>query len=265
MSLPKIDPDDPRAPSQEVWDALSDEERREVVRLLPNEVPWELAPPEGDPHRKAGASILDALDNYFRSRGRNVYLSSNLAVFYPDEPRFAPDLIAVLDVSPHDRMKWVVSDEGKGLDWALDVLVRGSETKDLELNVERFARLGIPEYFVFDVPRSRLFGFRLAPNGGAYQPILPQQGHWYSEVLELGLAIENGRIRFYAGTAVLLETTELAERANRLLQERMEQLAAASERAETEAQRAETEAQRAELAEQELAALRAELERLKRS
>ncbi|NUQ79959.1 MAG: hypothetical protein HUU21_41195 [Polyangiaceae bacterium] len=51
----RIDPLDPRAPSQEVWDAMTPEERARVVAMLPAEVPWELHPPEGDQHRYCGA------------------------------------------------------------------------------------------------------------------------------------------------------------------------------------------------------------------
>src|SRR5690606_24662808 len=260
---------EPRAPSQARWSALTEADRREVIRLLPSEVPWELAPPEGDPHRKASASVLDTLDNYFRSRGRRVYLSSNLAVYYPEEPRFAPDLIAVLDVAVHDRMKWVVSQEGKGLDWPLEVLVHGSEQKDLGLNVERFARLGIPEYFVLDVPARRLYGYRLPAARGAYQSIVPQQGRWRSDVLQLGLAVAAGGGRFYAGAALVLDTAELGERADSLLEEQMERVGELYQRAEAEAQLAEAAAQRddaaaqrAENAGRELQDLREELARL---
>jgi hypothetical protein len=40
----------------------------------------------------------------------------------------------------------VVSAEGKGLDWVLEVHVGGDRKKDAERNVARYARLGIPEY-----------------------------------------------------------------------------------------------------------------------
>jgi Uma2 family endonuclease len=263
--LPKlVDPDDPRAPHGDVWEALSAAEREEVIRLLPAEVPWELSPPEGDLHRKAGESALNALDNYFRSQGRSVYLSANLAVYYPGEARFAPDLIAVLDVPTHERMKWVVSAEGKGLDFCLEVLVKGSEHKDLRWNVERYARLGIAEYFVFDVERSRLVGFRAPQAGATYESIVPQAGRWRSEVLGLELTLEGNRVRFYAGSALLLDSEELAERSNRLLAEQIALREREAERAEQEAQRAEQEAQRAAELERRLAAALAEVERLKR-
>src|SRR5688572_2964910 len=94
----RIDPVDPRAPSQEVWDAMSPEERARVVAMLPAEVPLELYPPEGDQHRKAKTRTADTLDAFFRRIGRKIYVSSELGVFYPGERRFAPDVLAVLDV-----------------------------------------------------------------------------------------------------------------------------------------------------------------------
>lgn len=35
----RLDPDDPRAPSQEQWDAMSEDERKRVVAMLPSELP----------------------------------------------------------------------------------------------------------------------------------------------------------------------------------------------------------------------------------
>lgn len=48
-------------------------------------------------------------------------------------------------------MARVVADEGKGLDWVLEVVCHGDRRKDLVENVKRYAALGIPEYFIYDV------------------------------------------------------------------------------------------------------------------
>jgi Uma2 family endonuclease len=258
---------------------MSEEERRRVVDALPSEIE-SAYPPEGDVHRKAKDGPLGALDAYFRRIGRRVYLSSNLPVYYPGERLFAPDLIAVLDVEPHERDRWVTSHEGRGLDFALEVLYRGDDRKDLERNVERFARLGIPEYFIYDRKRGRLQGYALEPGDTVYRHMVPQQGRWPSRVLGLEVSLEGERLRLYAGTAVVPELEELATRGERLLSEaiarveeaqrRAEQEAIRAEqeanraereanRAEQEANRAEQEAQRADRAERELAALRAQL------
>jgi hypothetical protein len=75
-------------------------------------------------------------------------------------------------------------------------------------------------------------------------------------VLQLDLSLEHGRVRFYSGSALLLDSMELAERANRLLEE---QIALR----DMDAGRAAHEAQRAAQLEQRLAAALADLERFK--
>ncbi len=270
------DPEDPRAPSQEVWDGLTEQERELVVASLPADMPFELHPPEGDEHRKPKERARDALDEFFRRIGRRVYVSSELVTYYPGEARFCPDILAVVDVEPHDRQSWIVSREGKGLDLVIEVHVGGDAKKDLETNVARYARLGIPEYFVLDRPRARVLGFRLRA-GAAYERIVPQEGRLRSEVLSLDLTVERGLLRFYHGTAPLLFMDELVGRLNGMVAELVDARDAALRRAEEEARRAEEEAHRAEEAarradqqthrvqalESDVVRLRAELERLR--
>jgi Uma2 family endonuclease len=234
-----VDPAGPRAPTQELWDRMTEEERRAVVASLPSELPRAFLP-EGDAHRVPKKRALEALDEFFRRRGLRVYLGSELSTYYPDEDVFAPDLLAVLDVEAHERDSWVVSAEGKGLDFVLEIHVSGDRKKDLEHNVARYARLGIPEYFVFLPREKRLLGHRL-PDGDArvYRPVLPQGGRWPSSVLGLELALDDGRLRFYSGTAPLPDARELID----TLASMVDQTVA---RAEEEARRADEEARRAE-------------------
>ena len=263
----------PMAPSAEEWEALSPAEREAVVAALPGEVTYdEMAMPEGDRHAKAKARALDALRGFFTRQRRRIYLAQELPLYYPAEPRFAPDLLAVLDADDVDRDKWVVNAEGKGLDWVLEVHVGGDRKKDAERNVTRYARLGIPEYFLYDRARNRLAAYRLAsPDARVYTPIVPNHGLYESRVLGLEIQVDEDRLRFYAGTALLLESEELIARVQAMYD-------AAQRRAEDEAQRREEaerlreeaerrreeEARRREEAEREVARLRAELERLKR-
>jgi len=274
-----LDPNDPRAPSEEIWARMSLDERRSVVDMLPAEVPLGIFQPEGDPHRTSKSRALDALDSFFRKMGRRVYLSNDLAVYYPNEPMFAPDLFAVVDVEIHERMKWVVSDEGKGLDFVLEVHVAGDRKKDFEQNVERYARLGIPEYFIYDFPHKSIRGYRLPPGGRVYKPILPQVGRWSSQVLGLEILLEGKKLRFYAGEMPLLEADELVMRLDKMLDEVVQQHIAAETRAldaemmaeqermrvEDEKRRAEDEKRRADEAEARLAEALAELKRMRES
>src|SRR5512133_2169092 len=239
-----VDPGDPRAPTMAIWNEMTAAERRAVVDAPPSDIK-STSPPCGDPHRIPKQRALEALDAFFKRKGRRVYLSNELPVYYPDEAMFAPDLIAVLDVEPKERLRWVVADEGRGIDFALEVTFHGSRQKDLELNVERYAALGIPEYFVFDRMQQRLYGWRLGDRG-RYEAIIPQLGRWESAVLGLDLAVELDRVRFYTGTAVVPELAELVARANAMVDGLQDRIAHAEARAEEEKQRAEEEKQRAE-------------------
>jgi hypothetical protein len=129
--------------------------------------------------------------------------------------------------------------------------VGGDRKKDAEVAVTRYAQLGIPEYFLFDRARNKLSAYGLpSPEARAYTAIVPQRGLYASRVLGLDVQVEKDRLRFYAGTALLLESEELIARLESMLEEVQ--------------QKAEEEVRRREEAEREIARLRKELERLKR-
>lgn len=254
-----VDPEDPRAPPLEVWEQLSPEQRARVVDSLPSEFEAsEAQPPEGDPHFNAKVSARKTLGRFFERIGRKIYLACELPVYYPGERMFAPDVFAVTDVEPHERQRWVVADEGKGLDFALEIFVSGSRRKDHEENVERYARLGIREYFIFDRGRMRLGGYRLSgPRATRYDPIVPQRGHYVSEVLGLELVLDESRLRFYYGDAELPEAEELIAKLEGMLNQLEARLAEAEETALREAQLRQEEAR----LRQEEARLRQDAER----
>jgi Uma2 family endonuclease len=245
LSLPdlyRFDPADPRAPSEDQWERMSLEERARVVRMLPSEFTIDaLPPPEGDSHSKAASGTRSTLETFFRRIGRKIYISSNLAVYYPGERCFAPDVLAVRDVEPLDRESWVVATEGRGLDLVIEVHVSGNRRKDEIQNVERYARLGIAEYFIFDRGRRLLRGYRLPGTSEAgearwrsYQPILPQEGRLPSEVLGLDLMLEGERLRFFYGVATVLEADELIGKLGAALNEALASKEDAEHRAQAE-------------------------------
>jgi Uma2 family endonuclease len=153
-----VDPDDPRAPPTEVWARMTPEQRAAVIAALPSEFPAsEASPPEGDDHLDAFTEPREALRRFYRDRRRSIYIAGNLPVYYPGERMFSPDLIAVDRVAQRQRDSWIVDAEGgKGLDVAIEIVVRGERKKDLVKKVERYARLGIPEYYLFDRRRMTL-------------------------------------------------------------------------------------------------------------
>lgn len=227
----------PIAPTEERWRAMTQPERdsflEEVLAAL-SDPP--IAMSEGRPHRKAKSRALDMLGLHFRTLGRHIYLQEEMAVLYPGQESFSPDILAVLDVEePEDdpRMAWVVADEGKGVDWILEVLHAGDRKKDLVDNVERYATLGIPEYFVYDRRQQRIHAYRLA-GSKRYQPVLAQAGLYRSLVLGVDLAIVEGSLRFYQGAAELYDTAHLIRR----LQGMVESLETRSAEAEALAEQA---------------------------
>src|SRR6185503_7531568 len=131
----------PIGPTEEAWRAMTPAEReRLLVKVLDALSDPRSAMSEGRPHKKAKTRALDMLGLHFKAMGRVVYLAEEMAVVYPGEDVFTPDLLAVVGVEePEDdeRMAWVVADEGKGLDVVLEVLHKGNRDKDLVENVER--------------------------------------------------------------------------------------------------------------------------------
>jgi Uma2 family endonuclease len=256
----------PMAPSAEEWGALAPTERAVVVAELPGEVTdAEMPLPEGDLHFRAKISALDALRGYFTRQRRRIYLAAELPIYYPGEPRFAPDLIAVLESEDVPRGKWMVSAEGKGLDWVLEIHVGGDRKKDAEHNVARYARLGIPEYFLYDRALNKLSAYRLpSPDAKVYSPIVPNGGLYESRVLGLDVQVHRDRLRFYAGTALLLESDELIARVQEMANEAHRRAEEADQRREEAERLREEERRLREAAQQEVTRLREEIERLKR-
>lgn len=248
----------PVGPTEDAWRAMSPEQQEDfLIEVLAALSDPKEAMSEGRPHKKAKVRSLDMLGLHFGALGRSVYLAEEMAVVYPGETVFSPDVLAVLDVvEPEDdqRLAWVVADEKKGLDFVLEVLDRGDRKKDLVLNVERYARLGIPEYFVYDRAQQRIRAYRLpveeARSGAArrYQAIVPQGGRYASNVLGLDLAVEDGTLRFFHGMSELFGSDALIRRLTAMVTERDAKAEEAAARAEQATALAEQATARAEQA-----------------
>lgn len=240
-------PGDLRAPTQAVWETLSPEEKeRWHDRLLEVAGPEYEMTLEGDWHHRAKTDADETLRAFFGRTGRRLYVSAELMVVYPGERPFIPDLLAVRDVDPHPRTSWMVANERRGLDLVIEIHYAGHWHKDYAENVERYAALGIPEYFVFNCRQPSIRGWRLpTPDARAYERVHPDAGRFPSHVLGLDLTVENDRLRFYHGTALLLTPAELTTR--------LEQMLTTMQAAEAEQARAEAERARADSAAGKLA------------
>ncbi|MEZ4293577.1 MAG: Uma2 family endonuclease [Polyangiaceae bacterium] len=207
----------PTTPTAEEWRAMSPS-ARESFQLRAIEALNAAADlmGEGRPHQKAKSRTIDALSLHFKATGRVVYLAEELTVLYPGTQPFCPDILAVLDIAEpeeDERMSWVVAEEGKGLDLVIEVLYRGDREKDLVGNVQRYAQLGISEYFIYDRLRHKIHAYRLPHTGASrYQPVLAQLGRYHSSVLQLDLQVAGTELRFLAGEAELPGSARLIDR-----------------------------------------------------
>ena len=250
----------PTTPSTEAWRLMTPAEReRFVAEASAALTAHQEAMGEGSPHGRAKARAWRLLSDFFHRSHRLAYLNSELPVLYPGEEVFCPDLLVVLGVvDPGDvdtRMCWSVTEEGRGLDFVLEIVHRGDRRKDLVDNVERFARLGIEEYFVYDRGRQLLFGWSLPDRSARrYESIPRRGGGLQSAVLGLELVIAEGRLRFLRDSSPVLGDGELLDRANTLLDQNYERIAEMEAKVEAEAAARAAEAAARAVAEERLAA-----------
>ena len=177
----------------------------------------------------------------------DAYISGNLMMYYEDvrPPKaVSPDMLVSFGVGKKVRRTYKIWEEGKPPDFVVEFTSKGTVQNDLDTKMKLYARLGIPEYLLYDVDRrylpTPLMGFRLL--GGAYVEISPNaDGGVASQVLGLDFHLLTESLGIYDPDA------------GEWLQTPAEAASARAERAE----------ERAERAEVEIARLQEELARLK--
>jgi Uma2 family endonuclease len=191
---------------------------------------------ETDKHHKQMIALLDALEEYYR-HDAGTYVTGNILVHYCDEAGewkfLAPDVIVVKGVEKKDRGSYVIDDEGKAPDFIIELVSPSTKVEDLGNKRVIYAGWHVKEYFLFDPPgelfSGPLRGFRL--EGSDYVPMMGARLR--SEVLELDLVIEQGRLRLYdPKTGQRLPTHEESEAGRRAAEAKASQEAAARQAAE---------------------------------
>jgi Uma2 family endonuclease len=222
----------PLVPDAETWRGMTPEQRTAKIFDILDAMPIEEFMSEGTEHSDAKRAAVGVLRRFFAHGRRAGFVAPELAVLYPGERSFVPDLVVVLDVEVRHRLAWVVMDEGRGPDFVLEIRNKGRRAKDYTRNVPWFARLGIPEYFIYEIQRREIAGFRLAdPEATTYTPIIPQAGRYASQILELDLAVVDGRLRFYTSGAELPDARTEVELLGRMVADRAAAIEAAEARA----------------------------------
>ncbi len=186
---------------------------------------------ESDLHRDEMWDLVYALKRYYEG-SPDVYVTGNLFFYYKQgDPRsvVCPDVCVVKGVAKHRRRTYKLWEEGQSPSFVIEVTSESTRREDLEEKKSRYARLGVPEYFLHDpygeYLRPRLQGFRL--HGDLYRPIEPaRDGSLLSQVTGLTLRVEGDLLRLVetaTGTPLLFagemlsKTEEDLERLRRRL------------------------------------------------
>jgi len=206
--------------------------------------------------------------------GKKVFIASDLHTLYPGERAFYPDLLVVFDVEDHHRRSWNVLKEKKGLDFALEIVSVSSRRNDQVEKLNLFARIGIPEYFLFDPEKFTLMGYELFTHKGLQKyHKLPEKkpNHVFSKILGLELMVENYKLRFVSAEGLevlfgdelisrlnekLIDSNEVIADSLRQIAEERKKKEEEQKKFEEEQKKAENEKQRADQLEEELKALR---------
>lgn len=257
-------------PSQVAWEAMSKAEQDRVEEQIITALERESQlMGETTLHFKTRAASAEIISRFFKSQGQKAFVASDLHTLYPDEQAFYPDLMVVFDVENHERSSWNAMREGKGLDFVLEVLSKETKRKDRVQKLNLYARIEIPEYFMYDPERKKLSGFTL--KSGTYQEIQNKDDHIRSEVLGLQLVLDEGMLRFasldgvplpFAGDLVFELNQKLGD-SEQLNQDYARQLEKEKERRVAEEARAAEAEQKFKEAEAEILKLRAQLEESK--
>ncbi len=215
-----INSDDARyVPDKKQWNQMTESEKvnkeNQIIDALEQE---SSLMGETTIHFNARSSATEVLRRYYSGKGQKVFIASDLHTLYPAENAFYPDLLVVFDVEDHHRSCWNVHREEKGLDFILEIISKSSRRHDQVEKLNLYARLGIPEYFIYDPDKYSLSGYKLQTEKdyAHYQFIEPNQtGNIFSSILGLDLTIDNYKLRFASTDGLeILFGDELVHRLN---------------------------------------------------
>ena len=210
--------------------------------------------------------IIGYLYSFFTefSRRPDVFLSRDTNICYDPSDlnvRVSPDAYLAFGVDARairPRKLYLPWEVGKPPDWTLEVASESTYRIDIRNKPSIYARIGVPEYWMFDPTGGNYYGEPLIGmllSDGVYRRVeltTEPDGilKGYSPVLQLSLAWDEGWPRFYnpaTGTYLLnwRESLEAWERDRETLEEKREALA--DERAVRRRVEAERDAALAEL------------------
>ena len=212
-----------------------------------------------DHHRRILNRTIETLEAHYE-RQSDVYVSGDILMYYVEgDPHqvVAPDVLVSFGLEKKERETYLVWVEGKLPDFVMEFSSKTTYDQDLGPKMDRYASLGIQDYFLYDAEGlflpSQLMGYTLVD--GVYVPLSDNEdGGLHSDVLNLDFHVDDVGLGLYDPVAdAWLQTPVDSAKAR---------AETAEARAETAEARAEQEAARAETAEAEVAQLREQLERI---
>ena len=211
----------------------------EYIPVTPIEYPDEDGKPmaEGDIQCSYLIYARNVLRIYFQNHP-DVYVAGNLFIYYEKgypESVVAPDVFVVFGVENRDRRSYKTWEENNQTpDFVLEITSKTTRSKDQGAKKGIYAFLGVREYFQYDPTgdylNPQLQGLHLVD--GNYFPVatntLPDGTvSLPSQVLELELRLEAGKLRFYnPATGQTLLTHEEEASARQAAEEKAQRLAA---------------------------------------
>ena len=226
----------------------------ENVIVPPGDLYSDEPPLESELHLRQIILLLNCLEWLWQEKN-DFYAAGNLTIYYSQNQRRnedfrGPDFFVVSDTERKTRKSWVIWEEdGKYPNFILEILSDSTANVDRNLKKKLYQNtFRTPDYFWFDPYSLEFAGFHLLD--GKYQAIEPnEQGHLWSQQLELYLGIHQGLLRFFTANGELVPTPE-------------EQADSEREQKEYEREQKEYEREQKEIAQQKAEKLAAKLREL---
>ena len=233
----------------------------ENVIVPPGDLYSDEPPLESELHLRQIILLLNCLEWLWQDKN-DFYAAGNLTIYYSQNQRRnedfrGPDFFVVLDTERKTRKSWVIwEEEGKYPNFILEILSDSTANVDRNLKKKLYQNtFRTPNYFWFDPYTLEFAGFNLVV--GEYQPIESNnQGHLWSQQLELYLGIHQGLLRFFTANGDLVPTPEEQAESER------EQKEYEREQKEYEREQKENEREQKEIAQQKAERLAAKLREL---
>jgi Uma2 family endonuclease len=177
---------------------------------------------ETDRHFQLMVDLRLALERWFKA-DPDVYVSGNLLLFYEEGNKrrhVSPDVFVVLGVPKGERLNYLLWEEGRGPNVAIELTSSSTRREDTRQKFNLYQNvLRVPEYFLFDpfgdYLSPRFQGYRLT--AGEYRPMRLQGGRLRSRQLDLWLEPDGDNLRLVnpATNARLMTTAEVEAAADR--------------------------------------------------